>query len=71
MTIIEESDLGAVGKELLENLKEIKESVSEVRRAQFKKKSTFEDTQHFKEYVGYTIDMIKNNLSKLQEKRFE
>jgi hypothetical protein len=71
MTIIEESDLGAVGKELLENLKEIKESVSEVRRAQFKKESTFEDTQHFKEYVGDTIDMIKNNLSKLQEKRFE
>lgn len=71
MTIIEESDLGAVGKELLENLKEIKESVSEIRRAQFKKESTFESTLHFKEYVGDTIDMIKNNLSKLQEKRFE
>ena len=68
MTIIEESDLGAVGKDLLENLKEIKESVSEIKKAQFKKESTFEDTQHLQEYVGYTIDMIKNNLTKLKEK---
>jgi septation ring formation regulator EzrA len=68
MTIIEESDLGAVGKDLLENLKEIKESVSEIKKAQFKKESTFEDTQHLQEYVGDTINMIKNNLTKLQEK---
>ena len=68
MTIIEESDLGAVGKDLLDNLKEIKESVSEIKKAQFKKESTFEDTQHLQEYVGDTINMIKNNLTKLQEK---
>jgi septation ring formation regulator EzrA len=68
MTIIEESDLGTVGKDLLENLKEIKESVSEIKKAQFKKESTFEDTQHLQEYVGDTINMIKNNLTKLQEK---
>ena len=68
MTIIEESDLGAVGKDLLENLKEIKESVSEIKKAQFKKESTFEDTQHLQEYVVDTINMIKNNLTKLQEK---
>ena len=68
MTIIEESDLGSVGKDLLDNLNEIKESVSEIRRAQFKKESTFQDTKHFKEYVGDTIDMIKNNLTKLKEK---
>ena len=68
MTIIEESDLGAVGKDLLENLKEIKDSVSEIKKAQFKKESTFEDTQHLQEYVGDTINMIKNNLTKLQEK---
>jgi len=68
MTIIEESDLGAVGKDLLENLKEIKESVSEIKKAQFKKESTFEDTQQLQEYVGDTINMIKNNLTKLQEK---
>ena len=55
MTIIEESDLGAVGKELLENLKEIKESVSEVRKAQFKKESTFEDTQHLNETKLRTV----------------
>ncbi len=68
MTIIEESDLGTVGKDLLDNLKEIKESVSEIKKAQFKKESTFEDTQHLQEYVGDTINMIKNNLTKLQEK---
>ena len=68
MTIIEESDLGAVGKDLLDNLKEIKESVSEIKKAQFKKESTFEDTQHLQEYVVDTINMIKNNLTKLQEK---
>jgi len=68
MTIIEESDLGAVGKDLLENLKEIKKSVSEIKKAQFKKESTFEDTQHLQEYVVDTINMIKNNLTKLQEK---
>ena len=68
MTIIEESDLGTVGKDLLENLKEIKESVSEIKKAQFKKESTFEDTQHLQEYVGDTINMIKINLTKLKEK---
>ena len=68
MTIIEESDLGTVGKDLLDNLKEIKESVSEIKKAQFKKESTFEDTQHLQEYVVDTINMIKNNLTKLQEK---
>tara|TARA_R110002012_G_C11550088_1_gene602379 strand:+ start:183 stop:389 length:207 start_codon:yes stop_codon:yes gene_type:complete len=68
MTIIEESDLGTVGKDLLENLKEIKESVSEIKKAQFKKESTFEDTQHLQEYVGDTINMIKNNLTKLKAK---
>jgi len=68
MTIIEESDLGAVGKDLLENLKEIKDSVSEIKKAQFKKESTFEDTDHLQEYIEQTINMIKNNLTKLQEK---
>ena len=68
MTIIEESDLGAVGKDLLENLKEIKDSVLEIKKAQFKKESTFEDTDHLQEYIEQTINMIKNNLTKLQEK---
>ena len=68
MTIIEESDLGAVGKDLLENLKEIKESVSEIKKADFKKESSFENTDHLQEYIEETINMIKNNLTKLQEK---
>ena len=68
MTIIEESDLGAVGKDLLENLKEIKDSVSEIKKADFKKESSFEDTDHLQEYIEETINMIKNNLTKLQEK---
>ena len=68
MTIIEESDLGAVGKDLLENLKEIKESVSEIKKADFKKESSFENTDHLQEYIGETINMIKKNLTKLQEK---
>ena len=68
MTIIEESDLGAVGKDLLENLKEIKDSVSEIKKADFKKESSFENTDHLQEYIEETINMIKNNLTKLQEK---
>jgi uncharacterized protein with HEPN domain len=68
MNIIEMQDLGIVGEELLENLEEIKESVSEIKKADFKKESTFEDTDHLQEYIGETINMIKNNLTKLQQK---
>ena len=68
MTIIEENDLGIVGKDLLNNLKEIKDSVSEIKKADFKKESSFEDTDHLQEYIEETINMIKNNLTKLQEK---
>jgi len=68
MNIIEMQDLGIVGEDLLENLKEIKESVSEIKKADFKKESTFEDTAHLQEYVGDTINMIKKNLTKLQQK---
>ena len=68
MTINEVSDLGIVGEDLLDNLKEIKESVSEIKKANFKKESTFEDTDHLQEYIEETINMIKNNLTKLKEK---
>tara|TARA_B100001250_G_scaffold223811_1_gene191907 strand:+ start:390 stop:596 length:207 start_codon:yes stop_codon:yes gene_type:complete len=68
MTINEVSDLGIVGEDLLDNLKEIKESVSEIKKADFKKESTFEDTDHLQEYIEETINMIKNNLTKLKEK---
>ena len=68
MTINEVSDLGIVGEDLLDNLEEIKESVSEIKKADFKKESTFEDTDHLQEYIGETINMIKKNLTKLQEK---
>ena len=68
MTINEVSDLGIVGEDLLKNLKEIKESVSEIKKADFKKESTFEDTDHLQEYIEETINMIKNNLTKLKEK---
>ena len=68
MTINELMDLGIVGEDLLDNLKEIKESVSEIEKADFKKESTFEDTDHLQEYIGETINMIKNNLTKLQQK---
>ena len=61
-------DLGSVGEDILENLEEIKDSLSEIKKADFKKQSTFEDTQHLQEYVGDTINMIKINLTKLQEK---
>jgi hypothetical protein len=68
MTLNEVSDLGIVGEDLLDNLKEIKESVSEIKKADFKKESTFEDTDHLQEYIEETINMIKNNLTKLKEK---
>ena len=68
MTINEVSDLGIVGEDLLDNLKEIKESVSEIKKADFKKESNFEDTDHLQEYIEETINMIKNNLTKLKEK---
>jgi hypothetical protein len=68
MTINELMDLGIVGEDLLDNLKEIKESVSEIKKADFKKDSTFEDTDHLQEYIEETINMIKINLTKLKEK---
>ena len=61
-------DLGIVGEDLLDNLKEIKKSVSEIKKADFKKESTFEDTDHLQEYIEETINMIKINLTKLKEK---
>jgi len=61
-------DLGYVGVDILENLEEIKDSLSEIKKADFTKESTFEDTQHLQEYVGDTINMIRKNLTKLQEK---
>jgi hypothetical protein len=61
-------DLGYVGVDILENLEEIKDSLSEIKKADFKKESTFEDTQHLQEYVVDTINMIKKNLTKLREK---
>ena len=68
MTINEVSDFGIVGEDLLDNLKEIKESVSEIKKADFKKESHFEDTDHLQEYIEETINMIKINLTKLKEK---
>jgi len=68
MTIIQMQDLGYVGMDILENLKEIKDSLSEIKKADFIKHSTFEDAEHLQEYVETTIDMIKNNLTKLKEK---
>lgn len=68
MNIIQMQDLGYVGVDILENLEEIKDSLSEIKKADFTKESTFEDTQHLQEYVGDAIDMIRKNLTKLQEK---
>ena len=68
MNIIQMQDLGYVGVDILENLEEIKDSLSEIKKVDFKKESTFEDTQHLQEHVGDTIDMIRKNLTKLQKK---
>ena len=68
MNIIQMQDLGYVGVDILENLEEIKDSLSEIKKVDFKKESTFEDTQHLQEYVGDAINMIRKNLTKLQEK---
>ena len=68
MNIIQMQDLGYVGVDILKDLEEIKDSLSEIKKADFTKESTFEDTQHLQEYVGDTINMIRKNLTKLQEK---
>ena len=68
MNIIQMQDLGYVGVDILENLEEIRNSLLEIKKAAFKKESTFEDTQHLQEYVGDTINIIRKNLTKLQEK---
>lgn len=68
MNIIQMQDLGYVGVDILENLDEIKDSLSEIKKANFTKESTFEDTQHLQEYVGDAINMIIKNLTKLQKK---
>ena len=68
MTIIQMQDLGYVGVDILDNLEEIKDSLSEIKKADFIKHSTFEDAEHLREYVETTIDMIKSNLTKLKEK---
>ena len=68
MNIIQMQDLGYVGMDILKDLEEIRNSLSEVKKADFKKESTFEDTQHLQEYVGDTINIIRKNLTKLQEK---
>jgi hypothetical protein len=68
MNILEMQELGVVGEDLLENLEEISNSVSEIKKADFTKESTFEDTDHLQEYIEDTINIIKNNLTKLKEK---
>ena len=68
MNIIQMQDLGYVGMDILKDLEEIKDSLSEIKKADFTKESTFENTQHLQEYVGDTINMIRKNLTKLQEK---
>ena len=68
MTLNELMDLGIVGEDLLDNLKEIKDSVSEIKKAEFKDKTEFESTQGLKDYIEETINMIKINLTKLKEK---
>ena len=68
MNIIQMQDLGYVGVDILKDLEEIKDSLSEIKKADFTKESTFEDTQHLQEYVGDAINMIRKNLTKLQEK---
>ena len=69
MNILEMQELGMVGEDILENLEEISSSsVSEIKKADFTKESTFEDTDHLQEYIQDTINMIKRNLTKLKSK---
>jgi ribosomal protein S18 len=68
MNILEMQELGVVGEDLLENLEEISNSVSEIKKADFTKESTFEDTDHLQEYIQDTINIIKRNLTKLKSK---
>jgi len=41
MNVIQMQDLGYVGVDILKNLEEIKDCLSEIKKADFKKESTF------------------------------
>ena len=66
MNIIQMQDLGYVGVDILENLEEIKDSVSQIKNVKFNKGSDFKDSDHLKEYICDTINMISLELAKLK-----
>ena len=67
MTILEMNDLGYAGVDIMENLKEIREAVMEEKIGDARD-DVFEDLDHKYEYINTTIDMIINDLTKLQSK---
>ena len=68
MNIIQMQDLGYVGVDILENLEEIEDSITTIKTAKFLNTSEFKDLDDLQNFVGHTVEMIKNNLTKLQEK---
>ena len=74
MTIEQMSRLGDTGTKIMNNLKEIKEAVSEIDTAKFKstvykgKESTvYEDKEDLIDYIDDTIKYILDHMSNLQE----
>jgi len=66
MTIEQMSRLGDTGTEIMNNLKEIKEAVSEIDTVKFKS-IVFEDKEGFIDYIDDTIKYILDHMSNLQE----
>lgn len=66
MTIQQMSRLGNTGAEIMNNLKEIKEAVSEIDTVKFKS-TLYEDKEDLIDYIDDTIKYILDHMSNLQE----
>lgn len=60
------SRLGDTGTEIMNNLKEIKEAVSEIDTVKFKS-TVYEDKEELIDYIDDTIKYILDHMSNLQE----
>lgn len=74
MTIEQMSRLGDTGTKIMNNLKEIKEAVSEIDKVKFKSTvynnkevTMYEDKEDLIDYIDDTIKYILDHMSNLQE----
>tara|TARA_B110000977_G_C10865727_1_gene411548 strand:+ start:597 stop:803 length:207 start_codon:yes stop_codon:yes gene_type:complete len=68
MTIIQMQDLGTSGADLLEKLEELKDSLKEIETVSFITKSEFKQLEDLQDYIGETVEQVKEHLVELKEK---